>query len=204
MDEIWKDVKGLESIAEVSNLGNVRTKDRYVNNNGTPTLLKGKFRKGYDNGTGYIQYRFNVNGKVIRKYGHVLVLEAFSDKPEGKYEVDHIDNNKSNNKLDNLQWLTRKENVEKMFKDTNRNKKINYCINENCNNETTTKRVQCVKCTKLKSRKVERPSKEDLLKLIKNNNFSELGRTFGVDGNSVRKWCKLYDLPYLKKDIENL
>ena len=52
-------------------------------------------------------------------------------------------------------------------------------------------------------RKVQnRPTKEELLKLIQNNSFSKIGRMFGVTDNTIRKWCRLYDLPFRKKDIE--
>lgn len=52
-------------------------------------------------------------------------------------------------------------------------------------------------------RKVKnRPTKEELLKLIQNNNFTKVGKMFGVTDNTIRKWCKLYDLPFRKKDIE--
>lgn len=55
-----------------------------------------------------------------------------------------------------------------------------------------------------KKRKVERPSKEILLELIKSNTFVSIGKMFNVSDNAVRKWCKSYDLPYRKKDIKHL
>ena len=56
----------------------------------------------------------------------------------------------------------------------------------------------------LNQRKVERPSKENLLKLIKVNSFLKLGRDFGVSDNTIRKWCKFYDLPFKQEDIKLL
>ena len=52
-------------------------------------------------------------------------------------------------------------------------------------------------------RKVERPNREELSRLLQKSNFSAIGRTYGVSDNAVRKWCKYYGLPYRKKDIEN-
>lgn len=52
-----------------------------------------------------------------------------------------------------------------------------------------------------KQRKVERPSKEELEVLIKTESFLEIGRKYGVSDNAIRKWCKMYDLPYTKKEI---
>jgi very-short-patch-repair endonuclease len=57
----------------------------------------------------------------------------------------------------------------------------------------------------LKQRKVKnRPTKEELLDLIKSHSMVKIGKMYGVSDNSVRKWCKKYDLPYTKKDIKNM
>ena len=66
------------------------------------------------------------------------------------------------------------------------------------------KRVRTEKEKKkaIQSRKVERPSREKLEQLIMTTSFVEIGRLYGVTDNSVRKWCKQYELPYRKKDIE--
>lgn len=52
-----------------------------------------------------------------------------------------------------------------------------------------------------KQRKVKRPSKEELDNLVRETNFSVVGRIYGVSGNSIKKWCKMYGLPYKKKDL---
>lgn len=72
-----RDVVGLENYAYVTSDGRVFLKDRHVNNHGTITALKGKENKGYNNGNGYIQLRFWVDGKTVRKYKHRIVAEAF-------------------------------------------------------------------------------------------------------------------------------
>lgn len=53
----------------------------------------------------------------------------------------------------------------------------------------------------LKQRKVERPTKDELLVLIQNNSFVKVGKIFSVSDNTIRKWCRYYGLPYIKKDI---
>lgn len=55
-----------------------------------------------------------------------------------------------------------------------------------------------------KQRKVERPSKEILEKLIKEMSFTKIGESYGVTDNSIRQWCKNYNLPHRKKDIKKL
>ena len=62
----------------------------------------------------------------------------------------------------------------------------------------------CINCSRIASRKVERPSKEELLELIKNKPFTQIGKQYGVDGNAIRKWCQSYDLPYRQEDIKKL
>ena len=76
---------------------------------------------------------------------------------------------------------------------------------KNCQKEISSKKATyCIECSKIASRKVERPSKEELweyLILIKGN-FSEASRHFGVSDNAIRKWCKNYKIPYKSKDYK--
>lgn len=71
-------------------------------------------------------------------------------------------------------------------------KKATHCID--CSNKLINKSIS--------QRKVERPSKEELLQLILTKPFLQIGNDYGVSDNAIRKWCKYYDLPYRKKDIE--
>ena len=59
-------------------------------------------------------------------------------------------------------------------------------------------------CCSLSQRKVERPSKDELLELIKTTSFLQIGKLYDVSDNAIRKWCKYYELPYRKKDIKHL
>ena len=75
-----------------------------------------------------------------------------------------------------------------------------YC--ENCGKEITYGSVLCRKCYGEKQRVVERPSREELKKLIRTTSFLELGRRFGVSDAAIKKWCKAYSLPHLKGEIK--
>ena len=74
-------------------------------------LLNGKISKTSVKPDGYIQYRLRCDNKKISKYAHVLVAKAFIPNSENKLEVDHINRNKSDNRVVNLRWLTKVENM---------------------------------------------------------------------------------------------
>ena len=78
-----------------------------------------------------------------------------------------------------------------------------YGVCIDCGKQIDRHSTRCDECSKKLQRKVERPSKEELSQLLQESNFSAIGRTYGVSDNAVRKWCKYYNLPYRKKDIEN-
>lgn len=64
----------------------------------------------------YSRYSISVNGKIYDKYIHRLVAEAFLKNVDNKEEVNHIDGNTRNNHRDNLEWVTRSENLQHQFK----------------------------------------------------------------------------------------
>ena len=68
-------------------------------------------------------------------------------------------------------------------------------------NSTTTRTKYCVPCAHLAQRRVERPSKLDLAKMIHESSFTAVGQYFGVDGNAIKKWCKQYEIPYHKQEL---
>jgi len=113
--EIWKDVVNYEDSYQVSNLGRVRTKDRWVNTGTSKRFLKSQILKGDVNRYGYINYRLWKNNKLLNKLGHRLVAEHFLINLENKKEVNHKNGIKSDNRLENLEWSTRSENILHAF-----------------------------------------------------------------------------------------
>lgn len=110
--EIWKEVKGYEGSYQVSNLGRVRSLDRL---DSAGRRLSGKVRKIGLSGCGYLIVSLCLDGKHKHPKVHQLVAGAFlNHTPCGhKLVVDHIDNDKLNNKLENLQIITSRENNSK-------------------------------------------------------------------------------------------
>lgn len=111
-NEVWKPIIGYEDYYEVSNYGRVRSLDRYVKlggkqKNDSLALKRGKILNEKDNGNGYKTVHLTVNRKTIDKYVHRLVAESFlSNEDKSKTQVNHKDENKGNNCLDNLEWCT--------------------------------------------------------------------------------------------------
>ena len=114
--EVWKPILGYEGLYEVSNEGRIRSLDRIVeqDNNGSKakTFYKGKILKGRKNGGGYRVVHVSKNGVSRRLSVHREVAKVFCDKPDGCDVVNHIDNNPSNNKAENLEWTTYKGNMQ--------------------------------------------------------------------------------------------
>lgn len=78
--------------------------------------------------------------------------------------------------------------------------KKNYCAD--CGKEICNTSTRCSECARQRQRAVAWPTKDELKELLRTYSFTEIGRMFGVNDNSVRKWCKRYDLPYRAKDIQ--
>ena len=100
--EIWRPIKGYEGLYEISNLGKIKSNFRQ----GSTT----DFLKISNNGNGYMMVRLCKNGKAKKYYLHRLLAQTFIDNPEDKPQVNHINENRSDNRLENLEWVTQKEN----------------------------------------------------------------------------------------------
>lgn len=116
--EIWKDIAGYGGLYEISNYGNVKSMGRVVRDsigrvrNIKPKQLKPSITaKMHDKDTGYLEVRLtNKRGKSKNFLVHRLVAEAFIENNDNKQTVNHIDGNKLNNEVSNLEWATFGEN----------------------------------------------------------------------------------------------
>jgi len=110
-EEVWKDVKGYEGIYKVSNFGRVKSLDREIApNNRAPYWRKGKICKQSKSNLGYMTVGFTVNNVKVNKYVHRLVAEAFITNVNNYPQVNHIDCDKTNNRINNLEWCTNSQN----------------------------------------------------------------------------------------------
>lgn len=108
--EKWKQIKECDYYF-ISTEGNFKSCDRIIKTeNGKTQLWKGEKIKPTKQKNGYLNVYMRINGKRCVRKLHRLVAETFIPNPENKHEVDHIDGNKENNKVENLRWVTHKEN----------------------------------------------------------------------------------------------
>ena len=105
--EVWKDVLGYEGQYQVSNIGNVYSverRDSRGNKCGGFTLKPANVR-------GYLKVKLHKNGIGENKSVHRIVAEAFIPNPNNYLEINHKDENKANNCVENLEWCTREYNM---------------------------------------------------------------------------------------------
>lgn len=117
MEEIWKPIKEYEDLYEVSNLGRIKSKDRITRNGKSNYCIKkGKILKIGSNSLGYAIIGLWKDKKQRFFQVHRIVAETFIKNSENKKEVNHKDGNKRNNNIENLEWVTRSENVKHAIK----------------------------------------------------------------------------------------
>ena len=114
--EMWKSIDGYVGYYEVSSYGRIRSLPRKVNFiNGTTRNLKGKILKHMVDINGYEYVMLACCGEQERKFVHRLVAEAFLEQEDPSYEVNHIDGNKQNNNITNLEWVSHRQNIKHSF-----------------------------------------------------------------------------------------
>ena len=112
--EIWKDIEGYEGLYQVSNLGRVRSLDRTYTQKARSGSVLNHTYKGCilkpNNVMGYLQVNLQNHKRRNDQKIHRLVAQTFIPNLENKREVNHIDGDKTNNCVDNLEWVTTSEN----------------------------------------------------------------------------------------------
>lgn len=100
--EIWKEIEGYEGLYEVSNLGNVKSLNK----------RKGRILKPAKNNKGYLYVNLFKQGKVKKHFVHRLVAKAFIENPDNLPQVNHKDEDKTNNNISNLEFCDCQYNID--------------------------------------------------------------------------------------------
>lgn len=110
--EEWRDIEGYIGLYQVSSWGRVKSLERTVwDNRGYYKTISERILKGGKTMDGYLQASLCKEGKKKLYLVHRLVCEAFCENPHGYLEVNHINENKADNRACNLEWVSHKENL---------------------------------------------------------------------------------------------
>lgn len=167
MKEIWKNIDDYNGLYQVSNLGNVLSIN-WNNTNSTKLLTP------YIHG-GYLRVGIRTN-KCLKNYMiHRLVAKAFIPNPLNKPQINHIDGNKLNNRVDNLEWVTAQENTQHAIKHNLRPSNV-ICI---------------------RKKGMDNLLSKPILQFTKNNEFIkewscafEVASILGYNISSIRRCCR--------------
>ena len=111
-NEEWRDVAGYEGLYQVSSEGRVKSLERKVEHwCGGERIQKERILKPIVVSSGYLRVVLYAGGKTKKFYVHRLVCEAFHENPGNKPQVNHINEDKTDNRACNLEWCTRRENI---------------------------------------------------------------------------------------------
>ena len=134
---MWKEIKGYENLYEVNENGIIKSIPHLRKNGVNGSYInKGRIMKQRINTSGYLVLRLSKNGVVKNEFVHVIVAKAFIPNPHNLPQVNHKDENKLNNNVDNLEWCDNKYNQIYSFRkpvleiDEEGNKKVYRSLSE--------------------------------------------------------------------------
>jgi len=162
MEKIWKDIVGYEGLYQINNFGEIMS------------IKSGLLRKQQLNCKGYPVIKLNKNNVTTGYIVHRLVAQAFINNPDNKEEVNHKDSVRHNNRVNNLEWVTRSENLKHSYREGN--KLPNTPIGEKCPwAKLTEKDVKLIKQMKFVDPELKPKIIADYFKTNIGNIYSILG-----------------------------
>ena len=181
MIEIWKPIKNYEGYYEISNLGRVKSVERYVKQGNFIRHVKESIKNEYIGPYGYPCVTLCKDRKSRCVCIHIILAHAFIPNPENKTQVDHINTDRTDYRLENLRWVTPKEN-------SNNELTLQHCKENTYSRESLRKRLETRKSRKtLTSPKtIFQYSKEGTF-IKEFYSFLDAERELGINNNSIRR-----------------
>lgn len=183
-------LKGYEGLYEINTKGDIRSIDRmgttkgYNGTSSYDSYRKGVLKKSSQNGSGYLQMHLSVNGKEYREYVHRLVYDTFIGIKDKKNDIDHLDHNKLNCSLENLEEVTHEENMRRMRKFYGIEAKPKHELKEKKSRRTYTY-----------------DEMEKVLERLRTEPMSKVCKDYGISDKGLSKRLKSVGLPYQMKEI---
>lgn len=182
-NEIWKPVVGYEGYYEISNLGRLKSVDRMVKQGKSLRHVTERIKKPHRASDGYPAYTLcrDCKSKIIRI--HLLLARAFIPNPENKGYVDHINTDINDFRLENLRWVTAKENSN------------NPLTLQHCRDNTYIKEVS-QRANKTKIERGTKTAPKKVYQFLKDGTFvgewecsNEAYKKTGIIASSIRDCC---------------
>ena len=185
--EIWKDIEGYEKLYQISNLGRVKSLSREKRCGSVYYITKEKVLRTTTNKKGYLKISLHKDKVIKTYYIHRLVAETFIPNLDNLPQVNHKDENKSNNCVNNLEWCTNEYNhrygtINKRISNSNKGKVIK--------NET---RVKISNKNKGKKMGGKNPMARSILCITTNEKFNSIAdasRKYNIDSSAIVKSCR--------------
>lgn len=169
--EEWRDIPDYEGLYQISNLGRVRSLERFRQNHSKIQLTPEKIKATRRDSQGYLLLDLYKNNKQKTIRVHQLVAIVFIENSENKKTVNHIDGNKSNNNANNLEWASHKEQNIHFYKNGLKSKS-NIDKSVKAMNSKSSKRVKCLNNQK------------------EYESASEAARTIGISPSLLTRCCR--------------
>lgn len=223
--EVWKDVgvyNGIDytGMYEVSTFGNFKSLDRdIIYKNGQKRFCKGEIKHPKPSGSGYKAVTLSKNGIETTVLLHRLILETFVPNPNPKIytDVNHIDENKINNRLENLEWATHKENMNHGTLCQRVSEKAGTAVVQLSKDGVLLKQwpsirsvvnsgeIKTIKKLRkdeivyngyiwLSLSKYKTMTKEDILNTVLKENDSKCIIQLNLDGDYIKEWKSIYEI----------
>jgi hypothetical protein len=176
-NEIWKDVKGWEGLYQVSSLGRFKSlsREKTIGKNGK--MIIKSFIMKQNEVKGYLSIIFYKNGVIEKHQSHRVVANNFIENLENKRTVNHINGNKKDNKINNLEWLSDSEQQKHAIKIGLREKTLGEKSNFSKLNEKLVKEIRelhkkNVKCKEIAS--IYNVCKNNIYSIVNNKTWKHI------------------------------